>query len=163
MFQQVKSKIVDVYGRHFNSKQAKEQQTDKPEIAALHHTFSEHPSSGLTPQRAASILRSAEQGDLIAQCELAEDIEEKDGHLYAELDKRKRSLLTVDWYVEAPRDASKQEKDDAVFIQSLLEDLNIMPVLIKDMADAILKGFSMHELQWVRDDNQWLVIKPGIS
>ena len=160
MFQQVKSKIVDVYGRHFSSKQAKEQQTDKAEVAALHRTFSEHPSSGLTPAGAAQILLSAERGDLIAQCELAEDIEEKDGHLYAELDKRKRSLLTVDWFLEPPRDATEQEREDTLYIQGMLEDLNFMPVLIKDMADAILKGFSCNELQWQRDGSTWFVEAP---
>ncbi|MFV9492174.1 phage portal protein family protein [Pseudomonas aeruginosa] len=39
---------------------------------------------GLTPSRLASLLDSAEQGDIVAQYELFEDMEEKDGHIHAE-------------------------------------------------------------------------------
>ncbi len=160
MMERKDSQILDRYGRPFQQKEAEEQQSDLPQVSGLHRTFSEHPSSGLSPEKAAQILVQAEQGDLISQCELAEDIEEKDGHLYAELDKRKRALLSVDWYLEPPRDASDAEKLDTKIVQAMLEDLNVMPTLLKDMADAILKGFSMHELQWQREGSTWFVETP---
>lgn len=152
--------IVDQHGRPFKAKDAKEQQSEQPQIAGLHRTFSEHPSSGLTPERAAQILRAAEQGDLIAQCELAEDIEEKDGHLYAELDKRKRALLGVDHYLKPPHNPNAQEKQDTEYLQAMLEEGNYLSTLIKNMADAILKGFSQHELSWSRELGEWFVEPP---
>ncbi len=160
MMERKDSQILDQHGRPFQQKEAEEQQSEQPQIAGLHRTFSEHPSSGLSPEKAAQILLQAEQGDLISQCELAEDLEEKDGHLYAELDKRKRALLSVDWYLEPPRDASEAEKQDTKIVQAMLEDLNVMPTLLKDMADAILKGFSMHELKWQREGSTWFVESP---
>jgi phage gp29-like protein len=75
------SRILDASGRPFKQREAKALQTDDVRLIGLQRTFSQHPSSGLTPASAANILQAAEQGDLIAQCELAEDIEEKDGHL----------------------------------------------------------------------------------
>lgn len=154
------SKIVDSQGRPFKTKEAQAYQTDDVRLASLHRTFSEHPSSGLTPARAAEILIAAEQGDIIAQCELAEDMEEKDGHLYAELDKRKRALVGVDWQIQPPRNPSQQERDDADYLSELLSEGNYMAKLIKDMADGIHKGFAMLELSWHRELGEWFVDAP---
>ena len=154
------TQIVDHLGRPFKQRDAKAQQTDDVRLIGLNRTFSQHPSSGLTPARAAEILQAAEQGDLIAQCELAEDIEEKDGHLYAELDKRKRALIGVDYYLTPPRNATAAEKSDTEYLQEMLEEGNWIKSLVKSMADAILKGFSMHELVWKRELNEWFVDMP---
>lgn len=154
------SQIVDHLGRPFKQRDAKSLQTDDVRISGLHRTFSQHPSSGLTPATAANILQAAEQGDLIAQCELAEDIEEKDGHLYAELDKRKRALIGVDYYLTPPRNATAAEKADTEYLQEMLEEGNWIKSLVKSMADAILKGFSMHELVWKRELGEWFVDMP---
>ncbi|MCG9722120.1 DUF935 domain-containing protein [Shewanella sp. Isolate7] len=158
--QEKQSVIVDASGRPFKQRDAKELQTDDVRLIGLHRTFSSHPSSGLTPASAAEILISAEQGDLIAQCELAEDIEEKDGHLYAELDKRKRALMGVDYYLVPPSNPSEQEKADTEYLQQMIEEGNWITSLIKSMADAILKGFSMHELKWTRELGEWFVESP---
>lgn len=154
------SRILDVSGRPFKQREAKALQTDDVRLAGLHRTFSSHPSSGLTPASAAAILQSAEQGDLIAQCELAEDIEEKDSHLFAELDKRKRALIGVDYYLEPPSNPSPQEKADTEYLQQMLEEGGWIKSLIKSMADAILKGFSLHELAWSRELGEWFVEVP---
>ncbi|WP_432460808.1 DUF935 domain-containing protein [Agarivorans sp. QJM3NY_25] len=154
------SPILDASGRPFKQREAKALQTDDVRLIGLQRTFSQHPSSGLSPARAAEILQAAEQGDLIAQCELAEDLEEKDGHLYAELDKRKRALLGVDYYLSPPRNPNAQEKADTEYLQQMLEEGNWVKTLIKSMADAILKGFSMHELAWTRELGEWFIEEP---
>jgi len=158
--QQRTTKIVDHLGRPFKQRDAKAMQTDDVRLVGLQRTFSQHPSSGLTPARAAQIMQAAEQGDLIAQCELAEDIEEKDGHLYAELDKRKRALIGVDYFLVPPRNPSAQEKADTEYLQEMLEEGNWIKALIKSMSDAILKGFSLHELSWTRELGEWFVEVP---
>ncbi|MGI2182426.1 DUF935 domain-containing protein [Shewanella oncorhynchi] len=154
------SRILDASGRPFKQREAKALQTDDVRLIGLQRTFSQHPSSGLTPASAANILQAAEQGDLIAQCELAEDIEEKDGHLYAELDKRKRALIGVDYYLIPPRNPTPQEKADTEYLQEMLEEGNWIKTLIKSMSDAILKGFSMHELAWTRELGEWFIEVP---
>ena len=93
----MQSQIVDYRGMPFQREQLLEEQT--PRQAHLRSEYENHPSRGLTPARLASILQRAEHGDLIAQHELFQDMEEKDAHLYSELGKRRGVLQTLDWDV----------------------------------------------------------------
>ncbi|PKG74227.1 hypothetical protein CXF86_13985 [Shewanella sp. GutCb] len=131
-------------------------QTDNAKLGHLHSHYAQHPSRGLTPAKLARILSQAEQGDLIAQCELAEDMEEKDGHIFSELQKRRRSLLDVEWQIVPPRNASTAEIKDADMLAEQLEDMQILDDLIFDMSDAILKGFSNNEIVWQQQGKLWL-------
>jgi phage gp29-like protein len=130
-------------------KQLKTKQTDdSPRIGHLRREFAEHPSSGLTPSRLVDILTEAEQGNMIAQCYLAEDIEEKDGHIFAELFKRKAALSGIDFEIKAPPNPSAQEQKDANDIEEMLRDFEGWHELIFNMGDGILKGFSNLEMEW---------------
>ncbi|EMC9263993.1 DUF935 domain-containing protein [Vibrio cholerae] len=140
--------IVDIYGNPLSSSDLKTQQTEDAKLAQLHKHYADHPSSGLNPRKLASILQNAEQHDLIAQCELAEDMEEKDAHIQSELAKRKMALLGQDWHIVPPRNASAQEKRDAEMVQELIEDATWLDDAIFDMSDSLLKGFAALELQW---------------
>lgn len=87
-------------------------------------------------------------GDLVAQAELAEDMEEKDAHLQSELGKRRSALLTVDWQIQPPVNASAAEIRDAEMLEEILRDATWFDDCIFDATDAILKGFSCQEIQW---------------
>lgn len=52
---------------------------------------------GLTPKRLRNILELADQGDILEQHLLFADMEDRCEHLAAEMGKRKRALLTLDW------------------------------------------------------------------
>ena len=149
---------TDKNGTRFkvNTKALAEPQTDKAKLAHLQSHYASHPSRGLTPAKLAKILQLAEQGDLIAQCELAEDMEEKDGHIFSELQKRRRALLGVEWQIEPPRNPSPAELADCELLHELLDDLSILDDLIFDMSDAILKGFANSEIEWQRQGKLWL-------
>ncbi|GAB5378976.1 MAG: DUF935 domain-containing protein [Aliiglaciecola sp.] len=130
-------------------KELKSKQTDSsPRVGYMRREFAEHPSSGLTPPQLATILKNAEHGDLMAQCYLAEDIEEKDGHIQAELFKRRNVLSGVDWMIEPPTNASAQEQKDAAELEQMVKDVGEWHDLIFGMSDAILKGFSNTEYCW---------------
>ena len=88
------SRILGPDGQPIRLAEIREPQT--AHITSLHHEVGNHPSRGLTPSRLAGILDQAEQGDVIAQYELFEDIEEKDGHVFAEMDKRRRAVAQLD-------------------------------------------------------------------
>src|SRR3569832_2420203 len=105
--------IVDQRGQPIRTQQLKVPQTSS--VASLHQEFAGHPVRGLTPAKLSGILEQAEQGDIIAQCDLFEDIEEKDGHLLAELGKRKRAVLGVNWVIEPPRNATPEEEKLAAY------------------------------------------------
>jgi phage gp29-like protein len=124
-------------------------QTDEsPRIGYLRREFAEHPSSGLTPSNLVNILTEAEQGNMLAQCYLAEDIEEKDGHIFAELFKRKAALAGMPFEIQPPPNASAQEQKDANDIEQILRDTECWHDLIFNMGDGILKGFSNIEIEW---------------
>lgn len=124
------------------------QTDDGAKYGHLHRHIGDNPTRGLTPAKLAQLLLDAEQGNMIAQCELAEDIEEKDPHIFAELQKRRQALLGVDWRIVPPTDASQAEKDDARMVEQILRDQLDLSDVIFDASDAILKGFSNQEVSW---------------
>ncbi len=140
--------ILDHRGNKINKEALKQPQT--AELAQLHQEFGNHPARGLTPSRLAQILEDAERGDLLGQCDLFEDIEEKDGHIAAELGKRKRALLGLGWDIKPPRDATAQEERIAGLIQDIILDIPNFEDVLLDMADAIGYGYSCLEYEWVR-------------
>jgi phage gp29-like protein len=140
--------LADFMGRMVSRADIAQRQTEESRFWMLSKELAEHPTRGLTPARLAAIMQEAEQGNLIAQCQLAEDLEEKDAHLFAELQKRKMALQGVDWRIVPPRDASAAEKADAALIEQIITDMLNMDDIITDMSDAILKGYSNQELEW---------------
>jgi len=143
--------------KSFSTKLLRQPQTDQAELIGLKNYYAEHPTNGMTPQSLAMLLQDAEQGNIMAQCELAEDMEEKDAHLFSELQKRKRAFLGVDRRLEPPRNASKQEEQDTALLNEWLEDAPWMDDLILNMADAILKGFSNSEIIWRKEGSFWTI------
>lgn len=142
--------IVDIYGQPFTEPKDKEMQThdDRAQIAGLYQHFSDHPSRGLTPTKLAGIMAEAERGNLVSQCELAEDMEEKDGHIFSELQKRRRALLGLDWQIVPPRNPSKAELADVAMLTELMEDRTDIENIVFNMSDGVLKSFANQELEW---------------
>lgn len=141
------SQILDASGQQIKITEALgEEQTSR--LGYIAKEYANHPSGGLTPGKLAAILRAAEQGDLVEQMDLFEDMEEKDGHVFADMSKRKRAIMGVEWDIKPPRNASAQEKKMAEQLKEWVEDLKSFKSNLFDMADAIGKGFSMMEITW---------------
>lgn len=148
--------LVDRYGQPLKREQLETPQTEDAKLAHLQNHYAQHPSKGLTPAKLGGILLSAEQGDIIAQCELAQDMEEKDTHLFSELQKRRLCMKSVAWKLVPPRNASSEEIRDTEMLQELLEDMTFLPDTFFDMSDAILKGFSHSEITWQQEEKIWV-------
>lgn len=145
--------LLDHHGRPIRRQElAGEPQTAS--VAHLHREFADHPSRGLTPAKLARILEDAEQGDLTAQARLGEDMEEKDAHLYAELSKRRRALLGLDWDLQPPEDATARERREASRVEAMIRDLD-WETIVYDAAAAILHGYSCQEIDWERRGGEW--------
>ena len=132
---------------------------DEPQTARvgwLQREFDEHPARGLTPAKLHSIMVAAEQGDIVRQLELTDDMEERDAHIYAELGKRRGALTALAWSVEAPENADAAEKKLADQVTEWLGELTAeangvvggMELVLSTMTDAILKGFAPQEMVW---------------
>lgn len=142
--------ILDHLGRPIDLSAIREPQTAG--VTHLLREFDLHPAAGLTPQRLAALLRAAEEGDLIAQLELADDIEERDGHCFAELSKRNGAISALEWDVHPPDKPSAAEAAMADEVRAWLRGMSEFNELLLGMMDAVLKGFAMHELVWEPDD-----------
>lgn len=148
------SKILGPDGQPINLGEATaEPQTSR--VAWLQRELQHHPTRGLTPSRVAKILDAAEQGDLVAQFEMFEDMEEKDGHIASELGKRRRALA-LPWDIVPPDNASAQEKKTAEQLKELIKEIADLDEALFDVTDAIGKGFANLELEWGRDRGFWL-------
>ncbi len=113
----------------------------------------DHPSIGLTPKRLAQLLTAAESGDLAAQADLGADMEEKDGHIFSELSKRKKAINEMDWEIVPPKNASEEEKKIAAQIQEWVDDIDDLETVIFDALDAIGHGYSCQAIEWERVGN----------
>jgi len=146
--------IVDIYGRPLKQETLRQPQTSK--LGALFKEYAEHPAKGLIPAKLARILLDAERGNLKDQCELFQDMEERDAHLYADMSKRKRAILGLPWSVEPPSRASTQEKKDAAYANEILEDQDGLEDLFLDQANGIGYGFGASEIEWQQYGRDWL-------
>jgi phage gp29-like protein len=142
--------ILDQFGRPIKSAEVGEPQTAR--VAYLHHEFAQHPGRGLTPARLAALLEAAERGQLQAQADLGDDMEERDAHLHAELGKRRRAVLSVEQQIQPPLNATPAEKRAADFVAEIFDGLDI-DELILSLGDAILKGYAAVEIDWGKVGN----------
>ena len=118
--------------------------------------YSEYPSNGLTPRRLARIFREADEGNVRSQMELFEEMEEKDTHLFSQLQTRKLAVTGLDWEVQ-PFSENTQDKEIADFISEQLGGIEDFDEVLIDMLDAIGKGISIMEIDWTIE-NGWNVI-----
>jgi phage gp29-like protein len=147
--------ILDHRGLPIQRAQLAEPQTAR--LAALQSEFDNHPSRGLTPQKLARILQDAERGDLIAQHELFQDMEEKDGHLFSVMQTRRQALVGLDFDIEPPPRATAAEKDMTAYAKEMLE--SYIESLLFDMTDGVGHGFAPLEQTWDWVEKQQLPVQ----
>jgi len=146
--------ILDQYGKPIDRRVLAEPQT--AQLTQLQREYANHPARGLTPMKLVRILEEAEKGNLQAQAELFADMEERDAHLFAEMSKRKRAILSIDWTIQPPPNASAAEKKQAEFAAELMTDLAGWEDILLDALDGIGHGFSCLEIEWQQLGRTWL-------
>lgn len=109
--------------------------------------YSTYPASGLTPRKLASIFREADGGDVFRQMELFEEMEEKDTHLFSQLQTRKLAVAGLDWEIQ-PFNTDPVNERIAEFVQDQLRSQEEFDDTIIDLLDAIGKGISFCEIGW---------------
>ena len=129
------------------------------EVSWLSHQWQEHPVLGLTPQKLHQLLTNAEQGNLQAQADLFCDIEERDGHVFSEMDKRKKGVNGLAWNVTPPKNASAQEKKIAEEVQEWIDDIKNFEMFLFNAMDAVGHGYSCQQIHWQQLGHLWLPAK----
>lgn len=126
------------------------------DIAWLYNQWQDHPVVGLTPVRLHQLLLGAEQGNLQAQADLFCDMEERDGHIFAEMDRRKKGVNGLPWGVNPPKNASPQEKKIAEEVAEWIDDIENFEMFLFDAMDAVGHGYSGQEIKWQQLGSLWL-------
>ena len=106
-----------------------------------------------------SVLQYAEMGNLIPQAELFSDMEERDAHLYAEMNKRKMAVAQLDWSLVAPVSVGARDKKAVNNLEAMVRDNIDVNTLVFDLSDAIGHGFVCLEIEWKQDGGLWLPTK----
>jgi len=139
--------ILDQYGNPFNAGAIAEPQTAR--LAALQHRMIDSFLDGLDPAGVATALRQADLGDLTRQHALFDDLLDRDHHTRSEYEKRQGAILTLDWRIVPPKEASRAEKRHAAWVEEVLRDV------VDDLEDVLLHmqeapgfGFAPTELEW---------------
>ena len=104
----------------------------------------------LTPSRLSSILQAADDGDIAEQHVLFADMEDRCEHLAAEIGKRKRALLTLDWEILPGRAKDKKAEGVAAAVREQFDMLPTTSDLLLDLADGIGHGFAALEIEWTQ-------------
>ena len=119
--------------------------------------YSEYPSCNLTPEKLTNIFREADYGNVSRQMELFEEMEEKDPHLFSQLQTRKNAVCGLDWEIIAFSE-NERDKQIAEFVKNIIKSINDFDGALMDLLDAIGKGISFLEIVW-KEENGFLKIE----
>ncbi|MGO4380363.1 DUF935 domain-containing protein [Pseudoduganella sp. RAF53_2] len=149
------TQILDHYGQPIDQGKLREPQTAR--ITTLENRYLTPMLSGLTPARLQAVLQAADQGSLIDQHRLFSDMEERDGHLCAEMSKRKGAIVSLPWDVIPPENATAQEKAATDWVREALKNCaDAMEDLLLSSMDAVGHGFAPIEIEWRQEDGERL-------
>lgn len=126
-------------------------------VAQVTDKYSEYPSNGLTPVKLAEIFREADAGDPLRQMELFEEMEEKDPHLFSQLQTRKNAVTGLDFEILAFDSDNPRDKEIAEFVEEQIGSIENIEDIMIDLLDAIGKGFAVSEIMWGYEDGHTVV------
>lgn len=139
--------MLNLFGRKKAKAASQRPNLDEVAVAQVQDKYSDYPSNGLTPQRLASIFREADAGDVYRQMELFEEMEEKDPHLFSQLQTRKNAVTGLDYEIISFSD-DDNDKAIAEFVTDQINGIENFEDVEMDLLDAIGKGFAVSEIIW---------------
>lgn len=149
------TKILNQFGQPIDPAVLDAPQTAS--ITTLQNRYLTPMLAGLTPSGLARALQQADMGEMALQHRLFSDMEERDGHLAAELAKRKNAIVGLPWEIVPPPNPSAAEKAAAEWVRESLQDgSDGIEDLLLAMMDAVGHGFAPIELAWRQEEKQWL-------
>lgn len=83
-------------------------------------------------------------------------MEEQDGHIFSEMDKRKKGVNGLSWSVVPPRNANDVERKIAAEVNEWLDDIKDFEMFLFDALDAVGHGFSAQEIILQRLGKIWI-------
>lgn len=146
--------IFDAYGQPYTPPRRPEER--EVAVTGIRDRWSTYPTSGLTPERLATIFKTADQGDVYRQAELFEEIEEKDLHIGSIFQTRRLAVSGCSLEV-TPFSESAEDKKIAEFVAEAVTWIENWDDALTDLLDAIGKGFSVSEIMWeIAENKAWI-------
>ena len=139
--------IYDHLGRPVKT-QTLTEEVAAPSLTGIRSVWDATVASGLTPSKLAGLLQRAAEGDIAEYLTLAEEMEERDLHYRCEISKRKLAVAALPITVEAASD-NPNDVQLADEVRALAKQAGFRS-LLKDLLDALGKGFSVCEILWSR-------------
>jgi phage gp29-like protein len=145
--------LLDAYGRPARKAELT-REIAAASVSGVRSPITGYPGDGLDPRRLGAILREADAGDPLRYLELAETIEERDGHYLGVLGTRRRSVTQLEITV---KDAGDDPVDVEIgaMVRDWLDRDELADELF-DILDAIGKGYSFTEIIWDTSAGQWM-------
>jgi len=147
------AQLLDAYGRPVDMARLKEE-IARPALTGVRSIWNySYMTGGLTPDRLASLLQRAAEGDSDDYLTLAEEMEEKDPHYASVLGTRKRAVARLPIVVEAASD----DPFDVKLADEIRELFSRRGTkgMIEECLDALGKGYSVNEIIWNRAGTPW--------
>ncbi len=157
--------IYDMYGRPIKKSLLKNEQAES-NLAGIRNYFNFHTAVEFSAQKLARLLKASGEGDLFAQAELFENMEERDTHIFSEMSKRKKAITSVNFEI-LPYDDSSKAVDIAEFVQNVLDSITMVDFkldqsnsfedVIFNISDAIGKGLSILEIIYDISESSYII------
>lgn len=145
--------LYDQFGREIPTGDTRAPSTREVSSVSIRDRWSNYPADNLTPVKLARILKQADAGDVRAQAEMFEQMEERDGHIGSQFQTRKLAVTGLDWEV-VPSGEDKRSADVAAHCAEALAALPDIEDNILDALDALAKGYSLLEILWDNSSGQ---------
>jgi phage gp29-like protein len=148
-----KSGLIDLYGRPLivassATKAEIAEVVARPTTTGVRQAWNNTTvAAGLTPQRLASMLQRAAEGDAHDYLTLAEEMEERDWHYASELGKRKLAVLGLDRNVK-PASDDPRDIEIANAVRSEIVEDEAFEDFMAGSLDALGKGYAVVEIGW---------------
>ena len=136
------SSILGPDGKPVNV-QVLSQEIATPTVAGVRRTHEERVASGLTPEKLATILRDANEGNGRSYLTLAEEMEERYLHYCSQLQTRRLAIESV----QPTLDAEDVDSKIVDTVQELLNDDGFGEAL-GSLSDGIGKSYAAVEMMW---------------
>lgn len=146
--------ILDAQGRPL--KPTKKDLLTEVGSVPVRDRYSSYPSQGLTPEKLARILKEADSGHVASQAMLFQEMEEKDAHLYSVLASRKLAVTGLEMEI-LPASDSAEDKRIAEAAREMFDYEESLGDDLRDVLDAIGKGFSVNEIIWDLSEGQYWI------
>jgi phage gp29-like protein len=153
--------ILDQYGKPYTKPETRE--IAPATLGGWRYYMANTVADLLTPARLVSLLREAEQGNILHQMELFEAMEERDARLAGLFTQRKAGVTSCEFALD-PGDDSSASLRARDFCAALLPApdgkrlgrIQCWGDRLRDLLDAVAKGFACLEILWETSERQWL-------